>query len=82
MTSIEVVAWQRLLPVRQQNARVHYNISLVLCLGSKVYGQRFSLLGEGDNDRWMGVQSVPVHFEIDSDRRNSVVLYAQIYRRM
>ena len=74
--SIEVVGMAKTFagaPV--QNARVHYNISR-----SYAWGWRF--MGRG-SARWEGEAmtdadgkfSVPVHFEIDSDRRESPLWY-------
>ena len=74
--SIEVVGMAKTFagaPV--QNARVHYNIS-------RSYAWVWRFMGRG-SARWEGEAmtdadgkfSVPVHFEIDSDRRESLLWY-------
>lgn len=74
--SIEVVGMAKIFagaPV--QNARVHYNIS-------RSYAWVWRFMGRG-SARWEGEAmtdadgkfSVPVHFEIDSDRRESPLWY-------
>ena len=74
--SIEVVGMAKTFAgVPVQNARVHYNIS-------RSYAWVWRFMGRG-SARWEGEAmtdadgkfSVPVHFEIDSDRRESPLWY-------